>query len=241
MTAFYAVRAMEIAADDTVPGRFTEAGLRELVEALGGEDDPDREVWELLRERFAAHTVEELGQQLLDTVLVQPPIPAYCESLLFAMRDGKAPWADHEVTSDRINLWYAAWVAHHTRPEEFPAPPISRVTLQVASGDATARPPGRRGAARDRTSFVARLLQARPGDNPIAAEHGAPDDGPAEWAFDLLWGAEFSDRGRADADLAEALQVPEGSLCFTVQAWMPPQWVGDLTAGQTWSARAFAG
>ncbi|HMV67099.1 MAG TPA: hypothetical protein PKA64_09625, partial [Myxococcota bacterium] len=158
----YSVRAVDVADDVTVPGRIHEGGVREVALAMGAEDDEDADGWELLRRAFEPLSVQDLGERLLDAVLLQPPIPAYCETLLRRMQDPESsPWVDHEVTEDRFHLWYCHHLVHRAFPDRWPAPPIRRVRLEIMPLDAEGRPPGRRSTARDRTAFVARLLRAR--------------------------------------------------------------------------------
>lgn len=199
-----------------VPGRVTEHGLLELVEALGEHVADGEDVWVALTRACSALPETELAERLLELLLLQPPIPAYCEALVAAMHDPeRAPWRTHEVPSDRVALWSAHRILHGALPDRFPPPTIVRVDLAVHSDAPSARAPGHRAAPRDRTAFAARLLSARPGHNPMSG-HGAD----IEWAFDALW----------------AIEIEDSSVSRVVSAWIQPDLVGDLTPGARWSA-----
>ncbi len=237
MAASFDVRLESITPSDTVPGRFHESGLAELVAALGGSHEEGADIYKELRAVFETLDLHKLGERLLDEVLVEPPIPAGCDALLQRMRDPKdPPWADHEVRSDRFWLWYAHRVAHGALPETFPRPPIHRVTLDVCMLVAGVRPPGARATPHDRTVFAATALSARPGSHRLASPFGdLPVD---DWAFDVVWAAEVSGRRKPDAEELEARGADPalaGKL-FSVQvaAWLAPQWTGDIPFGSTW-------
>lgn len=198
-----------------VPGRVTEHGIVELVESFGETVADGESPWEALTRVFSALPETELAERLLEATLLQPPIPAYCEALVAAMHDPEhPPWRTHEVPSDRVALWSAHRLLHGAMPDRFPPPTVVRVDLRVHSDDSHARAPGHRAAPRDRTAFAARLLGARPGDNPMVG-HGQD----IEWAFDALWAIEIED-------------APEARR---VSAWMQPDLAGDLAPGTTWS------
>lgn len=236
--ASYSVRAAQVGTDITIPGRIHEAGVREVALALGAEEDEDVDAWELLRRAIAPLGVQELGERLLDAVLLQPPIPAYCETLLRRMQDpASPPWVDYEVEGDRFQLWYCHHLVHRVLPDQWPAPALTKVRLEVTALDPSARPPGRRSTSRDRTAFAARLLVARGGENPLARGHDGQD---VEWAFDAVWGAEVGNWDKLDEAAIAALPSPppEGFAPFrvTLEVWMPPQWAGDLAEGDAWAA-----
>ncbi len=235
------VRVLSVEPAETVPGRFGEAGLRELIEVLGGKDDPDADVWELLRQTFDRHGVQDLGEQLLDAALIDPPIPAYCETLLRRMMDpNDPPWVDHEVAVDRFNLWYCHYLVHRAYPDRWPAPSVLRVSLEVTVVDPALRPPGRRSPPGDRTAFLARVLRARPGVNPIQASHGGASEDASEWAFDVVWASEVSSWTKLTEEevAAAGITAPAGFVPFrfTAEAWTPPQWRGDITPAHEWTA-----
>lgn len=222
----YAVSVRERCSTSEIPGRFPEAGIGEIAEALGGTagDDP----WGGLRDAMAALSTQALGERLLDVVLVEPPIPAYCESLVRAMQsDATAPWREHEVMKDRVWLWYAHSILHRSLPDQWPPPSVERVSLEATMTVEGARPPGKRSSLRERASFVGRLLAARDGDNPLK---GAFED--ETWFFDVVWHAAVTGRTKVD-----------GGPRFTVSldAWVPAQWLGDLAAGDAWVANAHTG
>jgi hypothetical protein len=199
-----------------VPGRVTEHGLVELVEVLGEHVADGEDVWAALTRACAALPETELAERLLEVLLLQPPIPAYCEALVAAMHDAEhAPWRTHEVPSDRVALWTAHRILHGALPDRFPAPTLRRVDLRVHSPDPGARAPGHRASPRDRTAFAARLLASRPGAHPMSG-HGQD----IEWAFDALW----------------AIEIEDASASRTVSAWLQADLIGDLAAGAAWSA-----
>jgi hypothetical protein len=242
MQSHYSVVVEEIVSDTTVPGRFAESGLWEIVEELGGPPTGD-DVWAALAQAFALHTDSKLGEFLLDMVLLKPPIPAGCDALLQEMKDAEhPPWRDHEVAEDRFWLWYCHKIVHQVYPDRYPAPEIRRVQLTVTTLSADLRPPGKRSSTRDRTRFVANLLKHRQGDNPIAEAFTQIADSEAEWAFDTIWATSVLGRKKLSADELVALgatpaDAATGKLFqLTIAAWLPPQWIGDLAANQTWTA-----
>jgi hypothetical protein len=241
MSERYHVEARAISTDDTVPGRFAESGLWELVGGLGG-PSAGEDVWGALREVFSSMSESQLGERLLDMILLKPPIPAGCDALLQAMKDPhRAPWLTHEVLEDRFWLWYAHSIVHRVFPDRFPAPTVCRVDLAVTTLHPDARPPGARTTARDRTRFVAQLLAGRPGENPLsgAFEHGHHE----EWAFDVVWGCEVVGRSKPEGAVLVARGASEQDAAsgrlfeLSVRAWMSPQWVGGLREGEAWQAR----
>lgn len=243
MSVPFVVQAVAVVEDDIVPGRFSEAGLVELAAALGGPSEADRDPWEALGAAFRGLTTQALGERLLEAVLLKPPIPAGCEALLHSMRDpAHPPWIDHEVPEDRFQLWYCHLLVHRVFPDVYPKPALRRVELAVWQLDAAVRAPGRRSPPRDRTAFFARLLQDRPGANPVVGQHGAGDEAPAEWSYDVVWATVFGEAARVDAaDVPEAAGVPrvEGQvLRHKVEGWLAPQWLGDLAVGQLWPSTA---
>jgi hypothetical protein len=248
MSIPFVVRAVVVEEADIVPGRFSEAGLVELAAALGGPSDPDADPWEALSAAFRSMSTQALGERLLEAVLLKPPIPAGCEALLHAMRDpAHPPWVDHEVPEDRFQLWYCHLLVHRVFPDVYPKPALRRVELAVWQLDAAARAPGRRSPPRDRTAFFARLLQDRPGVNPVVGRHGADADAPAEWSYDVVWATVFGEQARVDVsdvpltDSRAAAGVPpvEGQvLRHKVEGWLAPQWLGDLAVGQQWLSSA---
>lgn len=245
----YHVRVTAIDTDHTVPGRFTDAGIRELVGALGGQDDAE-DVDAALRDTFLALEETELGERLLDAVLLQPPIPAGCAALVEAMEDpATPPWRDHDVPSDRFWLWYAHRLLHRALPERFPAPSVTRVALEVTPLEPGARPPGPRTPVRDRVTFLAHLLSGRAegeradGSDPFT-RHADDADTDEEWAFDVVWAAEVQGRVTPTPDALTALGVSAEDaavgrwLRITLAAWMPEQAAEALTPGTTWEAVA---
>lgn len=240
MSAPYAARIVEVASDDTVPGRLSDAALRELAAALGGDGAPERDPWEALAEAFRALSTQQLGERLLEAMLLQPPIPAGCEALLARMTNpDDAPWRDHDVLQDRLPLWTCHSLVHRVFPDVYPAPRVGRVTLQLVELVPGLRTPGRRSPPRDRTTFFARALRDRPGaDNPISATwpFDAADD--ASWSYDVVWATSFGERAAMSADdVGSAFQArPAGpsALCTTATAWLPTQWLGDAADGQAW-------
>lgn len=227
----FAAAVLSVQADSTIPDRIAESGLWELSTALGGREGED--VWASLSEAMSAMSLDDLGEKLLDLVLLQPPIPAGCSALLTAMQDPDAPpWVDHEVPSDRFWLWYVHHVVHRALPEQFPAPAITRVTFRTTMMS-DVRPPGKRSAPRDRTRFAARVLSGRPGSHPLAAGR-APTE--TDWEFDVVWHATVEDRRRATAeDFDVAPADPASRFVTTMSAWLAPQWLGDLAADQHWT------
>ncbi len=221
--ARYEVTVEAIAEVDDVPGRVRDAGLRELAVALGASDDADADAWSQLAEAFRAQTPRDLGESLMEAVLWQPPIPAYCETLMHKCAASPPPWVDHDIPEDRVNLWYAHHVLHRVFPETYPAPMLTRVTLALSTTDATARPPVLRTPPKDRVAAAAAALLARPTPMPLAAE--ASREG---WAFDVLWAVEGSEKRRVSTDGVEAAVV---RLTVT----FAPQWRGDLAVGEQWS------
>ena len=237
------VQAMALAEDDIVPGRFSEAGLMELATALGAPADPDADPWETLSAAFRGLSTQALGERLLEAVLLKPPIPAGCEALLNAMRDpAHPPWVDHEVPEDRFQLWYCHLLVHRVFPDVYPKPALRRVELAVWQLDPSVRAPGRRSPPRDRTAFFARLLRDRPGANPVVGRHGAEDDAPAEWSYDVVWATVFGEPARVDVadvpDVAGATHAEGPVLRHKVEGWLAPQWLGDLEVGQRWASTA---
>lgn len=245
----YHVRVTAIDTDHTVPGRFTDAGIRELVGALGGPAEAD-DIDGALREAFLALDETELGERLLDAVLLQPPIPAGCAALVEAMQDpATPPWRHHDVPSDRFWLWYAHRLLHRALPEQFPAPSVTRVTLDVTPLEAGARPPGPRTPVRDRVTFLAHLLSGRDGgDRPADADpftrHADDADTDEEWAFDVVWAAEVQGRSTPDPAELAALGVPSEDAAIgrwvriTLAGWMPDAAATALRPGTTWVAEA---
>ncbi|MCA9570487.1 MAG: hypothetical protein KC656_21740 [Myxococcales bacterium] len=234
----YAVHVVSAEVVHDIPERFGEAGLRELVEALDGEIGEDDDVWEALTRAFSALPAQELAERLLDLVLLQPPIPAGCEALVRAMEDPETPpWRTHEVAEDRVWLWYCHRLLHHAFPERFPAPSITCLGLEVTSlaGDAT--PPGPRTSAHDRTAFVAGLLGARGGDNPLQGGDLGDD-----WAYDAVWSVLVGERRKATPDeLTELGATPQAAasgrcLVTRLRAWLPVTSLGDLHEGSRWRA-----
>ena len=132
MKPTHAVAVAALDPDDQVPGRFSEAGLRELSAALGHPPAPDEDPWDAIATAFRALSTQDLGERLLEAVLLKPPIPAGCEALLEAMRDpSNPPWVHHDVPEDRFQLWYCHLLVHRAFPDRWPAPAIRRVTLHV--------------------------------------------------------------------------------------------------------------
>ena len=216
LTARWDVEVQAVTPTLDVPGRVTEHGLVELVEALDDTVADGEDVWAALTRACSALPETELAERLLELLLLQPPIPAYCEALVAAMHDpAHAPWRTHEVPSDRVALWTAHRILHGALPDRFPPPTIIRVDLRVHSADPSARAPGHRASPRDRTAFAARLLAARPGPHPLSG-HGQD----IEWAFDALW----------------AIEIEDSSASRCVSAWIQPDLVGDLAPGAAWSA-----
>src|SRR5690606_1679559 len=133
------VRVRGIATVHDIPGRFGEAGIRELVTAPGGEPAEDEDVWSAAARTFRATPPQQLAERLLDLVLLKPPIPAGCEALVRAMEDAAAPpWLTHEVREDRVWLWYCHRLLHQALPERFPPPAVQRVDLETTALDPAA-------------------------------------------------------------------------------------------------------
>lgn len=224
----YEVSVLEVGPADAIPGRFSDHALVEIVETLGGEVAEGQDVWEAITATFSALPRTELAERLLDAVLLQPPIPAGCEALVRRMEDpDDAPWRDHEVREDRVWLWFCHRLLHGAFPETYPAPPLLRVDLEVATTEPGIRPPGPRTPNHDRTAFVARLLAGRPGEHPLT---GRADDDGADWAYDVVWAAEVTGRRRPEG-------APEG-VVVAMSAWIEDTWVPDLAAGAAWNASA---
>lgn len=212
------VHVVDSAVAHDVPPRIAEAGIREIVEALGGPGD-DVPVDEALRTTFAALPFQQLAERLLELLLIQPPIPAYCESLVRQMQDAKRPpWLDHDVREDRFSLWYAHRLLATGLPDQFDAPEVRRITLDVTPDDPAVRVPGPRTGAHDKTAFAARVL--RP-----AAPAGLADDAET-WAYDLVWAVEVGER-RAN---------PAGAPTTRLVVYATPGWLDGITAGRTWDA-----
>jgi hypothetical protein len=240
MSARYHVELRAVSPDVQVPGRFAESGLWELVAGLGGPAEGD-DVWAALTAVFDAMTESQLGERLLDMILLKPPIPAGCDALLQAMKDeDNPPWQSHEIMEDRFWLWYGHYIVHRVYPDRFPAPRLSRATLAVTTLDPSARPPGPRTSARDRTRFVAAMLGG-PGC-PLAAAFG--EDTGGEWGFDVVWACEVAGRTKLDAATLIARGATEadaesGRLVeLAVHAWMAPQWLDGRSEAGGWVAHA---
>jgi hypothetical protein len=233
MSTFF-VRTVAVDIEQALPDRVADKGLWELVDAFGGPRDGD-DVWEALRACFEPLSLADLGEKLLDLILLQPPIPAGCAALMEQMKDpDNPPWDTHEVASDRFWLWYAHHVVHRAQPDRLPAPPIARVTTAVTMTEPASRPPGPRTSPRDRTRFMAALLAARVGDNPLAA--AATED---DWAFDAIWHVRVDGRHRAtDEELAAAGVTGDRLFTVAFSTWCAPRWVGDLAAGLAWRGDA---
>jgi hypothetical protein len=222
--ARYEVTVEAIAEVDDVPGRVRESGLRELAVALGATDDEAKDAWAQLDETFRGLSPRDLGESLMEAVLWQPPIPAYCETLMHKCAATPPPWVDHDVPEDRVNLWYAHHVLHRVFPETYPAPTLTRITLSLSTTDPAARPPVLRTPPKDRVAAAAVALLARPTPLPLAAEAGTRE----AWAFDVLWAVEGSEKRKVSVEGVEASVV---RLTVTVA----PQWRGDLAEGERWS------
>lgn len=214
------VHVVESVVAHDVPPRISEAGVREIVEALGGPDG-DLPVEDALRATFAALPFQQLAERLLELLLIQPPIPAYCESLVRQMEDAHhPPWLDHDVREDRFSLWFAHRLLATGLPDRFHAPAVRRLTLEVTPSDPAVRVPGPRTGAHEKTSFVARVLR------PFApAGVGADDD---SWAFDLVWAVEVGER-RASAD---------GASTTRLVVYATPGWLDAVEPGRAWDASA---
>jgi hypothetical protein len=239
--ARYDVEVVGLDAVDDVPGRVHDSGLRELAVALGGADDPDRDAWDVLGDAFRALGTQELGERLMEAVLWQPPIPAYCETLLHKMATDAPPWIDHDVPEDRFNLWYAHHLAHRVFPDTYPAPLVRHVTLDLVTVDPAARPLGKRSPPRDRTTFAGRVLLGRQGDNPLVQGEAADTQGGRhEFSFDAIWAVEAAERVRLKPEELAAMGLPTDAPAQRnrVEVWMPAQWLGDLSIGARWTADA---
>jgi hypothetical protein len=214
---------------DEIPGRFGDASLRELLAGLGGEVADDEPAVDAVARTFAGLGDSELAERLLESLLTEPPIPAYCDALVRAMQDpATPPWRTHELRGDRVWLWVAHRLLALARPERFPAPTVERLRLEVVPRDAAARPPGRRTPAHDRIAFVASLLQGRPGALTVEAVSG-PDG-----AFDVLWSVEVGERRPLSPEEAAARGAPVGAVATVVDAWIPGDALGALAAGDAW-------
>lgn len=228
MVGAYEVRVLEAHRVEDIPPRFAEAGIRELITAMGGEAEEDAPVDEALRAALSLHPFQQMAEQLLDLVLLQPPIPAYCESLVRAMQDpAHAPWRDHDVREDRFSLWYAHRLLHRAFPEQYPSPEARHVALQVVTASADARPPGPRTAPHERTAFAAALLPAPPHDVASGTEPGA-------WAYDALWAVEAAPRQALDEAACLAAGVPFPASATRIDLWAPPGVLDTLETGARW-------
>ncbi len=235
MTATYSVLLRSVTTVDDIPSRFPEAGIRELIEALGGGTDDEIEVDAALRAAIEAVPFQDMAEQLLDLLLLQPPIPAYCESLVRRMDDvGNEPWRDHDVAGDRFSLWYAHRLLHRAMPERWTSPSCTRVELLVVALEPGAALPGPRSAPHDRTAFAGSLLAAAGG--PLASR----GDDVSAWAYDVLWAVEVGSRSPVSPDAAAALQAPSGAPSVGVTVWLPPDLVAPSLQGTSWTLTAAA-
>ena len=240
MTARFHVQLLDLQPDDTVPGRFNESGLWEIVEELGGSHSEGADVWLALRGVFQSMSESKLGERFLDLALLQPPIPAGCDALLQAMKDpARFPWRDHEVREDRFWLWDAHRIIHKVMPESFPAPPIHRVSLEVTLLDRRAKPPGKRTTARERTLFFGKALASAPGSHPIQPPEGV--DAESDWLFDIVWGTEFISRNKLAKDglvgrgATEEAAASGKLFAVRLDGWLAPQWTEGMNAGRGWT------
>lgn len=232
MQGTHAVVVARVEPTHDIPPRFPEGGIVELVEAMGGEVGEGEDIDAALRRTLSALPFAEMAETLLELVLLQPPIPAYCESLVRAMQDPeRPPWRDHDVAEDRFSLWYAHRLLHRALPEQWPAPVATHLVLDVVALTADATLPGPRTAPHDRTAFLARLLHARPDGGPWSK---LGDDEQA-WAYDVLWAVEVAPRRSASDELAARAGAPAGAPSARIEAWMPPGWTDELSAGAVWT------
>ena len=221
-----------------IPGRFPDSGLRELATSLGGHVDSDDALWPTLRQCLDALPMQERGEQLMDLVLLEPPIPAGCEAMLRSMQGDDPAWKRHDILADRLWLWYAHWIVSRTHPETFPAPTVSRVRVAVTAVSTDVRLPGKRTTPRDRAALMGSLLLARPEASPLSGRFG--EDTTLDWAFDVLWSVEMVDREKPTAaTLIERGATDEAAnsgrlLTIVLDVYCDSAWLGDLTAGAQW-------
>lgn len=230
------VHVTGLMAVDDLPGRFGDAGLTELAQALGAPDGGAPR--ERLRAAIQAMPMAELAPRMLDLVLLQPPIPAGCEALVHAMRDPEtAPWRTHEVAEDRLWLWYCHALLHDALPDAFAAPEVTRVDVEVVGLSAAVRPPGPRTPSHDRVAFLASVLQQGPG-----AWSARPAE-VASWAYDELWAVEVGARRKPDSDELTRLGAPadEASsgrcVAVSLSGWMIDTHAAGLAVDQTWTVQ----
>jgi hypothetical protein len=224
-----------------IPPRVPEHGVEEILEALGTPRAAGVPLDEALRAAFGALGDQQLGERLLDMVLMKPPIPAGCEALMHAMATREVPpWRTHEVPSDRVWLWYAHHLLHRAYPERFPPPTIHRLTLRLwadPADDAAPRLPSataRRVSVHARGALAALALRGAPGVDAPGVSHAdvlaALAD--AEAAYDVVWAAEIAGHeplSDADRDAGWHGEVP--AVVLTV--WLDAPWLA-ARAGDRW-------
>lgn len=239
----YEVVTLAVGEADALPSRLTDHTLHDLLEALKVEIPDGADPRELTLETFRTWNLDRLAAEVLDVLLLKPPIPAGCEALVRGMRDAaRPPWMDHEVVEDQLSLWLMHYLLHLAMPEQFPAPRARAVSLDVTNLDPEAVPPGKRSPLREKASFMARVLAQRSGDNPMAARFGQGREGHAPWAFDVVWEVEVGARRAHTAEEVAARGLPEGSRVFTTRmvARLPAHWLGALEPGARWTCGAYA-
>lgn len=218
------VRIVARSTEDAIPDRITPSSAWELCEAFGGPGasaaDDDADPYAVLHGLWAELPLQSLAERLMELMLIEPPIPAYCETLVRSMKDPDSfPWRDHEVGADRFSLWFAHFLLHRALPDDFPEPTVECLSLE-ARGPSDASAPGRRSAMGDRAAFAAHLIAQ--GSHPLADP--SQRTGPT-WAWDAVWAARVTHRA-----------VEADELVVRVDAWVPDVVAGALRPGDAWVA-----
>lgn len=226
-----------------IDDRFTESEDRDVLEALNGAQPDDVDATQALVTLIRDSDALPFAERMLGVVLVDPPIPAYCGTLVMRMKDPQTfPWRDHEVAADRLSLFYAHRLWHRALPDEWPPPEVVKLGIEVLNAEPHVRHLGKRTSIRQGCSFVARLLAGR--DSVVSSQFADISAGQT-WFYDVVWGAAVVDRTTLSSDEASAVlgeSVNPGATWIRTRllAWVPEQWVGDLNPGDAWQAVAFA-
>jgi len=208
---------------------FSDNQDREILEGLLGPQPDDDHPTETLLALIRDSDPLPFAERMLGAVLMEPPIPAYCGTLVMRMQHPETfPWRDHEIAGDRLSLWYAHWLWNRALPDEWPPPEVTRLRLVVTNTSPRARHVGRRMTLRQGSSFVARLLAGKPGS--VLADGLGSDTSPGcTWFYDVVWSAAFRGREKLTAEQVAAL-VPDTHIVAggryvqtTLSAWVPTQ------------------